>query len=98
MGSYPSEHVEKFLSLALKCCEDEPDARPKMAEVVRELENMWSMMPDSEIRKAESITSDSGKASSTTPSSSSAIRTPFVSGDVSGSDLISGVIPSIKPR
>ncbi|KAK7305564.1 hypothetical protein VNO77_43470 [Canavalia gladiata] len=97
MGSYPSEHVEKFLTLALKCCEDEPEARPKMAEVVRELENMWSTMPDSETKKAESITSDSGKMDST-PSSSSAMKTPFVSGDVSGSDLVSGVIPSIKPR
>ncbi|XP_015949211.1 probable LRR receptor-like serine/threonine-protein kinase At1g06840 [Arachis duranensis] len=98
MGSYPSEHVEKFLTLALKCCEDEPEARPKMAEVVRELENIWSMMPESDTRKAESITSDSGKLSTSTPSSSSAIKTPFVSGDVSGSDLVSGVIPSIKPR
>ena len=97
MGSYPSEHVEKFLTLALKCCEDEPDARPKMAEVVRELENIWSMMPESDTRKAESITSDSEKLIST-PSSSSAIKTPFVSGDVSGSELVSGVIPSINPR
>ncbi|CAI8597074.1 unnamed protein product [Vicia faba] len=99
MGSYPSEHVEKFLTLALKCCNDEPDNRPKMAEVVRELENIWNVMPESDTRRAESITSvsDSSKAMST-PSSSSAIRTPFVSGDVSGSDLVSGVIPSIKPR
>ncbi|XP_061367911.1 probable LRR receptor-like serine/threonine-protein kinase At1g06840 [Gastrolobium bilobum] len=97
MGSYPSEIVERFLTLALKCCNDEPDARPKMSEVVRELENIWSMMPDSDTKRAESITSDSGKMAST-PSSSSAIKTPFVSGDVSGSDLVSGVIPSIKPR
>nr|XP_027190406.1 probable LRR receptor-like serine/threonine-protein kinase At1g06840 isoform X2 [Cicer arietinum] len=99
MGSYPSEHVEKFLSLALKCCNDEPDNRPRMTEVVRELENIWNVMPESDTRRAESLTSvsDSSKAIST-PSSSSAMRTPFVSGDVSGSDLVSGVIPSIKPR
>ena len=101
MGSYPSEHVEKFLTLALKCVNDEPDNRPTMAEVVRELENIWNVMPESDTRRAESITSgsvsDSSKAMST-PSSSSAIRTAFVSGDVSGSDLVSGVIPSIKPR
>jgi len=101
MGSYPSEHVEKFLTLALKCVNDEPDDRPTMAEVVRELENIWNVMPESDTRRAESITSgsvsDSSKAMST-PSSSSAIRTAFVSGDVSGSDLVSGVIPSIKPR
>lgn len=99
MGSYPSEHVEKFLTLAMKCCEDEPEARPRMAEVVRELENIWSTMPESDTKRAEFVSSDSGKTdSNSTPSSSSAMKTPFVSGDVSGSDLVSGVIPSIKPR
>ncbi|XP_047158022.1 probable LRR receptor-like serine/threonine-protein kinase At1g06840 [Vigna umbellata] len=101
MGSYPSEHVEKFLTLALKCCEDEPEARPRMAEVVRELENIWSTMPESDTKKAEFMSSDSGKTdihSIPSSSSASAMKTPFVSGDVSGSDLVSGVIPSIKPR
>ncbi|KAK7302024.1 hypothetical protein RJT34_12903 [Clitoria ternatea] len=97
MGSYPSEQVEKFLTLALKCVEDEPEARPKMVEVVRGLENIWSTMPDSDTKRAEYIASDSSKTEST-PSSSSAIKTPFVSGDVSGSDLVSGVVPSINPR
>ncbi|CAL0301367.1 unnamed protein product [Lupinus luteus] len=97
IGSYPSEPVEKFLTLALKCCEDDPESRPRMTEVVRELENIWSMMPESDTKKAESVTSDSGKLFSTT-SSSSTTKTHFVSGDVSGSDLVSGVIPSIKPR
>ncbi|KAF7831215.1 putative LRR receptor-like serine/threonine-protein kinase [Senna tora] len=98
MGSYSSECVEKFLALALKCCQDEPDARPKMAEVVRELENIWAMMPESETKRAESITtfSDSGKMVSS--SSSSAIKTPYLSTDVSGSDLVSGVVPTITPR
>ncbi|XP_054797366.1 probable LRR receptor-like serine/threonine-protein kinase At1g06840 [Prosopis cineraria] len=98
MGSYSSECVEKFLNLSLKCCQDEPDARPKMAEVVRELENIWALMPESDTRRAESITpgSDSGKLVSS--SSSSTVKTPFVSGDVSGSDLVSGVVPIITPR
>ncbi|KAI9073447.1 hypothetical protein K1719_044584 [Acacia pycnantha] len=98
MGSYSSECVEKFLALSLKCCQDEPDARPHMAEVVREIENIWSMMPESDTKRPESITpsSDSGKLISS--SSSSAIKTPYVSGDVSGSDLISGVAPTIAPR
>lgn len=97
MGSYSSECVEKFLALALKCCQDEPDARPKMAEVVRELENIWSMMPESDTKRAESITpSDSGKIVSS--SSSSAIKSPYISADVSGSDLVSGVVPTITPR
>ncbi|KAE8056443.1 hypothetical protein FH972_013218 [Carpinus fangiana] len=53
MGSYPSDCVVKFLSLALKCCQDETDARPSIVEVVQELENIWVMMPDSDIRKAD---------------------------------------------
>ena len=40
MGSYPPKCVMKFLNLALKCCEDETNARPSMAEVVRELESI----------------------------------------------------------
>uniref|UniRef100_A0A2N9EXA8 Protein kinase domain-containing protein n=1 Tax=Fagus sylvatica TaxID=28930 RepID=A0A2N9EXA8_FAGSY len=53
MGSYPSECVVKFFTLALKCCEEEMDARPSMAEVTRELEGIWLMMPDSDIRTTE---------------------------------------------
>ncbi|KAI9118059.1 hypothetical protein K1719_010391 [Acacia pycnantha] len=99
MGPYPSEHIGKFLDLALKCCKDEPDARPKMAEVARELENMWSMMPESNAWIPEYISGDSGKLfSSSTPSSSSVGKTPLISGDMSGSELVSGVEPTIRPR
>ncbi|MED6210604.1 hypothetical protein PIB30_065676 [Stylosanthes scabra] len=49
--SYPFEHVEKFSTLALKCCEDEPEARPKMTEVVTELGNILSMMPEWDTRR-----------------------------------------------
>ncbi|KAM3692259.1 hypothetical protein ACJW31_08G075100 [Castanea mollissima] len=97
MGSYPSECVVKFLTLALKCCEDETDARPLMAEVVRELENIWLLMPDSDIKTTDPMLSGSEKAMSS-PSSSSNVKNPFVSSDVSGSDLVSGVVPSITPR
>ncbi|CAI8597059.1 unnamed protein product [Vicia faba] len=80
MGSYPFEHAEKFLNLALKCSEDEPEPRPKMAEVVRILENMSSVMTDSDTTRDTSTTSDSRKTVSFlgTPSSSSTINTPFV--------------------
>ncbi|KAM1226460.1 hypothetical protein ACFX13_005921 [Malus domestica] len=98
MGSYPSECVEKFLSLALKCCEDDTDARPSMAEVVRELENIWFMMPGSDSKTTESVTGSSGGKEVTPPSSSNAVRHPYVSSDVSGSDLVSGVVPTITPR
>jgi len=80
MGSYPFEHAEKFLNLALKCCEDEPEPRPKMAEVVRELENICSVMSDSDTMR-DTSTSSGGKTisfESSTTSSSSAIKTTFV--------------------
>ncbi|KAJ7959964.1 GPCR kinase [Quillaja saponaria] len=97
MGSYPSGCVEKFLALALKCCQDETDARPTMAEVVRELENIWFMMPESDTSAAESVVPPSGKEV-TPPSSSSNVKSFYVSSDVSGSDLVSGVMPTITPR
>ncbi|KAF7816252.1 putative LRR receptor-like serine/threonine-protein kinase [Senna tora] len=99
MGSYPSECVERFLKLALMCCQDETDARPTMAEVVRELENICSMMPQSNAKIPEDISIDSGKIFSSS-SSSSAIHTPFpfISEEVSGSNLDSEVSPTIKPR
>ncbi|KNA25985.1 hypothetical protein SOVF_000890 [Spinacia oleracea] len=92
MGSYPSGCVEKFVDLALRCCQDETDARPTMMEVVRELENISSLVPDFDT--STSIPS----GSITSPSYSSNIRNPFISSDVSGSDLISGVVPDISPR
>lgn len=97
MGSYPSECVEKFVTLALKCCQEDTDERPSMAEVVRELENIWQMMPESDARTNDSVITDSGKMVSS-PSSSSTTKNPYVSSDISGSDLVSGVIPTIAPR
>ncbi|XP_062171168.1 probable LRR receptor-like serine/threonine-protein kinase At1g06840 [Alnus glutinosa] len=61
MGSYPSDCVVKSLSLALKCCQDETDAQPSMAEAVRELENIWVIMPESDIRKADPMVTDVAK-------------------------------------
>ncbi|XWS74451.1 hypothetical protein CRYUN_Cryun02cG0217300 [Craigia yunnanensis] len=96
LGSYPSECVEKFVTLALKCCQDETDCRPSMADVVRELENIWLMMPESDMGVPESI--DTVPEKMTPPSSSSMVKNPYVSLDVSGSDLVSGVVPIITPR
>ncbi|MGI4329207.1 hypothetical protein ACR2WG_26780, partial [Klebsiella pneumoniae] len=97
MGSYPSECVERFVNLALKCCQEKTEARPSMAEVVREHETIWFMMPESDTKTTESLITDPGKAQ-TSPSSSSEMKNPYVSADVSGSDLVSGVVPSITPR
>jgi serine/threonine protein kinase/Leucine-rich repeat (LRR) protein len=105
MGSYTPECVEKFLSLALKCCQDETESRPSMGEVVHELENIWDMMPESETRILSAGSSKLKEvqmtplSSASPPSSSSYImKHPYVSSDVSGSELVSGVVPTISPR
>ncbi|CAM0883075.1 unnamed protein product [Alopecurus aequalis] len=48
MTSCPPECATRFLSLALKCCRDETDARPYMAEIVRELDGIRSVLPEGE--------------------------------------------------
>ncbi|KAF4363155.1 hypothetical protein F8388_011544 [Cannabis sativa] len=98
MGSYPSDCVEKFLDLALKCCQESTDSRPSMAEVVRQLENIWLMMPESDTKSLEPVITPKAGKQVTSPSSSSEIRNPYMSFDVSGSNLDSGVIPTIAPR
>ena len=97
MGSYPSECVMRFLTLALKCCKEETDARPLATEMVRELEIIWNMMPDSDIISADPMVTGAEKVV-TPPSSSSTVKNPYVSFDVSGNDLVSGAVPSITPR
>ncbi|KAG6680809.1 hypothetical protein I3842_13G061200 [Carya illinoinensis] len=98
MGSYPSEGVVKFLTLALKCCQQETDARPSMAEVVRELESICSMMPEADAITADHMFIDVEKVVTPPSSSSSTVKYPYVSLDVSGSNLVSEVTPVIKPR
>ncbi|KAI8016711.1 putative LRR receptor-like serine/threonine-protein kinase [Camellia lanceoleosa] len=93
MGSYPSECVERFVDLALRCCQDNPEERPSMLDVVRELENILRTMPETGLNTSESTSICFGES---TPSSS----LPFVSRDpyVWSNDLISGVMPTITPR
>ncbi|MED6145691.1 hypothetical protein PIB30_027822 [Stylosanthes scabra] len=104
-GYYPSDCVDKFLSLALSCCHDNPEQRPSMLDVVRELEDIMGMLPETETSFSISdITSDSsGKmaksSSSASASTSNVIREELhMSSYVSGSDLVSGVVPTIVPR
>lgn len=80
MGSCPGECVMKFMMLALRCSQDMTKDRPSMLEVVRELENISSMLM---------------------PPQSEESSIPCVSGTSSvyfGSGLVSGVIPTIRPR
>lgn len=96
MGSCPSECIEKFVSLALRCCRNETDARPSMSEVVRELECIWQMTPEVDATPSESMVRDSEKIFM--PSSSSVSRTQYTTSDVSGSDLVSSGAPILTPR
>ncbi|KAK0580168.1 hypothetical protein LWI29_037413 [Acer saccharum] len=82
MNSYPPACVEKFVTLALKCSQDETESRPSMAEVVRELENIWLSMQESDIRITELVTCSD--------------HTRVV--DPPSNHVISGVISTITPR
>lgn len=99
MGFYPSECVEKFLSLALKCCRAETDSRPSMSEVVRELESIRRMVPDASVSPSEYSEISSNKMSKSS-STSLMIENPFTSSDPSGSDHVDNNIPSatVAPR
>ncbi|ESW14029.1 hypothetical protein PHAVU_008G246900 [Phaseolus vulgaris] len=96
--SYQFEYAVRFFTLALRCCKDLPDERPKMAEVARELEYICSMLLEPDSKRVEYVTNDSSSTIFSSQHSSSTIKTPFISGDVLGSDLVSGSVPTIKPR
>nr|XP_048319450.1 probable LRR receptor-like serine/threonine-protein kinase At1g06840 [Ziziphus jujuba var. spinosa] len=107
MGPYDPECLKKFMELALKCSQEVTSARPSMLEVVRELENITSMLPESD----SSIPSEiDGSSSSGIPSGYQPTPLYYSEGNgmntnnnlfsnvYTGSDLVSGVIPTIKPR
>ncbi|KAL2330502.1 hypothetical protein Fmac_018083 [Flemingia macrophylla] len=96
MGSYPSDCLDKFLTLALSCCQDSPEDRPSMLDVVRELEDMVAMLPESD----DSITLDNSDemVSSSSLGSNAAREDQHKYAFVSGSNLVSGVIPTVVPR
>lgn len=87
MGSYPSECLEKFVSLALWCCNDKPEKRPSMSDVVRELENILEKMPETGDDVLEPESKSFGQSSSLNSSSY-----------VPASDLTSGGNPVVYPR
>ncbi|KAM7265657.1 hypothetical protein ACFE04_003340 [Oxalis oulophora] len=104
MGSYTAECVEKFVGLALDSCNDKPDKRPSMVSIVRELENILKAMPELDLTCSTSDQSSSACSgmsatfSSASASSYAMSRDPYNSFSVSGSDLVSGVVPTIIPR
>ena len=96
MGTYLTECVEKFMTLALKCCEEETESRPSMAEVVRELEDIWVLIPETEAKPVESSTASSGGFAATSPSS--AMKNLYTSDDSVCRDPGSEVISILSPR
>ncbi|KAI3677812.1 hypothetical protein L6452_37082 [Arctium lappa] len=87
MGSYPSECIEKFVSLALWCCQDKPEKRPSMLDVVRELEHILEKMPETGDVLLEPESKTFMESSSLDSSS-----------NVPGSNLTSGGNPVVYPR
>ncbi|KAL9316455.1 hypothetical protein ACSQ67_017456 [Phaseolus vulgaris] len=57
--SYLFEYAVRFFTLALSCCKDLPDERPKMAEVAKELEYIDFMLLEPDSKRTEYVTSDS---------------------------------------
>jgi hypothetical protein len=101
MGSCPSECLVRFATLALKCYENETDARPSMAKVVRELERIWLLMPKSNFGIANPMAIATKKVEVVTPpSSSSTLKNSNMWSDafVSRSNLVNGEISSLTPR
>ncbi|XP_073289179.1 probable LRR receptor-like serine/threonine-protein kinase At1g06840 [Primulina huaijiensis] len=100
MGQYPSECVKKFMALALRCSLDETKDRPLMLEIVRELENIFAMLPESDSTALELNLnmSSSGTSSTSIPTLSDRRSTYGTMDLIPGSDLVSGVISTIKPR
>ncbi|KAH6557537.1 hypothetical protein KP509_1Z107700 [Ceratopteris richardii] len=96
MGPYPAQCLEPFVHLAFQCCMDETDSRPSMAEVVRELERIWSMLPGESSSSIDNSTASMDTKS--VPPKASLPYNPYLSFDMDGGNLVSGTIPSIIPR
>ncbi|XP_077245387.1 putative LRR receptor-like serine/threonine-protein kinase At1g06840 [Tasmannia lanceolata] len=97
MGSYPSESAEQFVALALRCCRDEENRRPSMAEVVREVENICSVIPEAETTTTPESTTTNYRETSTTPSASTATN-QNMSSESHGNDNLSDIVSTIIPR
>lgn len=76
LDCYPSESMEKCVSLALKCCDGETQSRPPMTEVVRELEDICQATPGMDSTPMQLMVSNSGE----TCKSSSSLQSESQSG------------------
>ncbi|XP_062224642.1 probable LRR receptor-like serine/threonine-protein kinase At1g06840 isoform X2 [Phragmites australis] len=100
MSWYPPECAMRFLSLAMKCCRDETDERPYMADIVRELETILSMLPEGEDLLSETTETGSGTLTKSMSTSSTTTEPLFVSSHTSSSGQANSGIPSgtVAPR
>ncbi|TKY65642.1 LRR receptor serine/threonine-protein kinase [Spatholobus suberectus] len=104
MGLYPSDCLDKFLTLALSCCQDNPEERPSMLDVVRELEDIIATLPETETLFSDVSLDSSGNMAPSSSASASASGSHVTREEqhmslyVSGSDLVSDIIPTIVPR
>ncbi|KOM28135.1 hypothetical protein LR48_Vigan503s001000 [Vigna angularis] len=99
MGLYPSDCLDKFLTLALRCCKDKPEERPSILDVVRELEDIAAVLSQSDEARFPEPIDNSGEMALLSSSGSNAAREDqHKYAYVSGSNLVSGVIPTIVPR
>lgn len=96
MGQFPPDCVKNFMKLALRCSQDATKDRPSMLEVVRELENISSMLPQSGHSPLVSDASASDISGQDPPSLYSGRNISVT--QFPGSDLVSGVVPTIRPR
>ncbi|XP_059296754.1 probable LRR receptor-like serine/threonine-protein kinase At1g06840 isoform X3 [Lycium ferocissimum] len=97
IGPYSLDCVKKFVDLALRCSLEEQKDRPLMLEVVRELENITYMLPaafDNNI--APDLDVSTSGMSSSSPTSAYSRHTTYTT--MEGIELVSGVIPSVRPR
>ncbi|GLU17821.1 hypothetical protein SLE2022_341740 [Rubroshorea leprosula] len=97
MGAYPSDCIEIFGSLALCCCNDKPEKRPSMIDVVRELERILKMLPETGTVSSEFTYMHSSKSLSSSSSYSHQGQTGS-SWNVLGSDVMSDATLAVSPR
>ncbi|XP_027174931.1 probable LRR receptor-like serine/threonine-protein kinase At1g06840 isoform X5 [Coffea eugenioides] len=98
MGSYPSECVERFIALGLKCCQYKPEDRPSIVDVVRELENILRIMPETGVDSSESRSKFFSESVSPSSLSANTSRDLYALSSTSGGGLITEASLSVTPR
>ncbi|XP_024517128.1 probable LRR receptor-like serine/threonine-protein kinase At1g06840 [Selaginella moellendorffii] len=99
MGSYPSEGLEPMLRLALSCVKENPNDRPSMGAVVRDLDDLWRSMPWSDAFSTFDDHHQSKSRSDESARPRDLYNELYVSSSaVEESGLFSGTIHAVAPR